>query len=138
MIRTTELLHKSKICLKLRFYVLWQWKNMEKLKLNKVHAVLPTTFMIFSSNAATLFKIGVPAPSEVSWSWTASTKMSVLGHFLDFRKNVFRPRLRPLRVIHPWKAVDVQLLMQKTKNIFLNSLQFQIFGDAHGQTFHMT
>ena len=104
----------------------------------KQDAVLPTTFMIFSSNAATLFKIGVPAPSEVSWSWTASTKMSVLGHFLDFRKNVFRPRLRPLRVIHPWKAVDVQLLMQKTKNIFLNSLQFQIFGDAHGQTFHMT
>ena len=84
-----------------------------------------------------LLKLGVPAPSKVSWSSFVSARKAVF-QAVFWRKSSFwltSTKCWPPLNIHHWKALVKSFHMVFFKNYFMDPAMRQNFGDAHGQIF---
>ena len=91
------------------------------------------------SKMLVLLKLGVPAPSKVTWSRFVSPKKAVI-EALFWRKSWFwltSTKCWPPLNIHRWKAMDLSFLMVFLKKYFLDLLKRQIFCDALAQIFSL-
>ena len=87
------------------------------------------------SKMSVLLKLGVPAPSKVSWSSFVSLKKPVL-EAVFWRKSSFwltSTKGRPPLNIHRWKAMDLSFLMVFLKKYFFHPAGRQNFGNASGK-----
>ena len=91
------------------------------------------------SKMLVVLKLGVPAPSKVTWSRFVSPQKAVF-EAVFWRKSSFWLTLTkcwPPLNIHHWKALLESFHMVFLKNYFMDPLKRQIFRDARAQIFSL-